>query len=414
MKFCFVTTFYPPCHFGGDATFVERLAAELGRRGHQVDVVHDADAYRVLKGGAAPPAEPPPANVSVHRLESGAGWLSPLATHQTGLPLFKRPLKRILESGGYDVIHFHNPSLIGPGAFAWGDAVKLYTIHEQWLVCPLSLLWTHAGAVCEAPACTTCCLRAGRPPQFWRRTGLLRRSLRRIDRFLAPSRFVADIHRTRGLDLAAEVLPLFINDRGGPDFAAPALGLGVAGRTPRPYFLFVGRLIRAKGAHTLIDAFRDRPGVDLLIAGDGDQAEALKENAAGLSNVVFLGQVPNREVRRLCRNAVALLAPSLCYEVFPTVVLEAFSAAAPVVARDLGGLAEMVRESNGGLLFSDGRGLREAIDLLLREGGLRDDLGRNGQARLRDAWNADEHVRRYFAIIEDCAAGRRVGVRADA
>ncbi|HSP92792.1 MAG TPA: glycosyltransferase family 4 protein [Vicinamibacterales bacterium] len=414
MKFCLVTTFYPPCHFGGDATFVERLATALGRRGHRVDVVHDADAYRALGGGPAPAAERPPANVSVHRLESGAGFLSPLATHQTGLPLFKRPLGRVLESGGYDVIHFHNASLIGPGAFAWGAAVKLYTIHEQWLICPLSLLWKHGRAVCDAPACTACCIRAGRPPQLWRATGLLRRSLRHIDRFLAPSRFVAGIHRARGLDLPAEVLPLFLDDLDGQVGEARASGGGRARAGARPYFIFVGRLVPPKGAHTLIGAFRDRPDIDLLVAGAGGQAAALREAASGLANVLFLGQVPNSQVRRLCRDAIAVLVPSLCYEVFPTVVLEAFAGATPVVARDLGGLAEMIRESNGGLLYSDQRGLREAIDRLRGDGDLRDALGRNGYARLRDGWSADAHMRRYFAIIDDCAAGRRGGVRADA
>ncbi|MFO7694294.1 MAG: glycosyltransferase family 4 protein [Vicinamibacterales bacterium] len=407
MTFCLVTTFYPPCHFGGDATFVERLAAELGRRGHRVDVVHDADAYHALTGGRAPAPEPPPANVSVHRLESGAGRLSPIATHQTGLPLFKRRLKRILESGRHDVVHFHNASLIGPAAFAWGDAIKLYTPHEQWLVCPLSLLWKHGRGVCDAPACTTCCLRAGRPPQLWRATGLLERSLGHIDRFLAPSRFVAGIHRARGLALNAEVLPLFLDAPGGPDLDGPAPVRGPAGAGRKPYFLFAGRLVRPKGAHTLIGAFRDRPDVELLVAGDGPQVAALREAAAGLANVTFLGQVPNSQVRRLCRGAVALLVPSLCYEVFPTVVLEAFLAAAPVVARDLGGLAEMVRESNGGLLYSDDEGLRAAIDRLRGDADLRDALGRNGYATLRDNWSADEHMRRYFAIIEDCAAARR-------
>jgi putative ABC transport system permease protein len=45
MKFCMVTTFYPPYRFGGDATYIYRLTNELARRGHEVDVVHDRDAY---------------------------------------------------------------------------------------------------------------------------------------------------------------------------------------------------------------------------------------------------------------------------------------------------------------------------------------------------------------------------------
>jgi hypothetical protein len=47
MRICMVTTFYPPYHFGGDAVFVQALARALTSAGHQVEVVHCEDAYRV-------------------------------------------------------------------------------------------------------------------------------------------------------------------------------------------------------------------------------------------------------------------------------------------------------------------------------------------------------------------------------
>ena len=406
MKFCMVTTFYPPYHFGGDATFVHRLSAELGRRGHQVDVVHDADAYRLLHRGEPWQSIPSSEHVTVYRLESRFGPVSPLATHQTGLPLFKSTLRRLLQSGGYDVIHYHNASLVGPGAFGWGDAVKLYTIHEQWLLCPLSLLWKYDRAICDGPQCIRCCIRAGRPPQLWRATGLLKRSLRHIDRFLAPSRLVVDTHRDRGLDLPATVLPLFVI---GPDGSAdrPATPFRNAEPPhPRPYFLFVGRLVKPKGVHTLLAAFRDHRDADLLIVGDGDQAGPLRAAAAGLPNVVFLGYQPNERVRVLCRHAIALLVPSVCYEVFPTVALEAFAEATPVVARDMGGIAEMIREADGGLLFDDDDGLRSALDRLWHDPDLRHTLGRNGSVASRERWSPDAHMRQYFEIIESCMAAR--------
>ena len=82
-----VTTFYPPFNFGGDGQYVRRLAHALARRGHRVEVIHDADAYRVLGGSAdpAPPDEPP--GVTVHTLRSRTPVLSCLATQQLGRPL---------------------------------------------------------------------------------------------------------------------------------------------------------------------------------------------------------------------------------------------------------------------------------------------------------------------------------------
>ena len=88
MRFCMVTTFYPPYHFGGDAVFVQALARGLTEAGHQVEVVHCEDAYR-LKQEAPPITTEDPDGVVVHRLRSRLGWLSPLITQQTGKPGLK-------------------------------------------------------------------------------------------------------------------------------------------------------------------------------------------------------------------------------------------------------------------------------------------------------------------------------------
>ena len=87
LRFLHVTTFYPPFHFGGDAMGIERLVAALARRGHEVEVIHDADAWRILaKRPDPPPLELPP-GVTVHRLECRAPRLSCLLTQQSGRPI---------------------------------------------------------------------------------------------------------------------------------------------------------------------------------------------------------------------------------------------------------------------------------------------------------------------------------------
>ena len=48
LRFCSLTTFYPPHHFGGDAMHVYRLSNALARRGHRVTVLYSLDAYRTL------------------------------------------------------------------------------------------------------------------------------------------------------------------------------------------------------------------------------------------------------------------------------------------------------------------------------------------------------------------------------
>ena len=145
LRFCMVTTFYPPRSFGGDAVAVQSLARALVRAGHEVTVICDDDAYRTLSRRGCTRPRRSRRRVVVHRLRSAFGAVSVALTQQTGRPVVHgRTLERLLDEGGFDVIHFHNLSLVGgPAALAYGNAVKLYTAHEHWLVCPTHVLWRH-------------------------------------------------------------------------------------------------------------------------------------------------------------------------------------------------------------------------------------------------------------------------------
>ena len=77
MRFCMVTTFYPPYSFGGDATYVRALSRGLVARGHEVEVIHCADAFELLHKGPPPPEPAVEDGVIVHRLSSPLGPISP-------------------------------------------------------------------------------------------------------------------------------------------------------------------------------------------------------------------------------------------------------------------------------------------------------------------------------------------------
>nr|MBP9201751.1 glycosyltransferase [Gemmatimonadales bacterium] len=191
LRFAFLTTFYPPHNFGGDGIGIQRLARGLVRAGHHVTVIHDVDAYNSLRQGAEPEAPPEPAGLEVIRLRSGLGTLSPLLTQQLGRPVVNGPrIARILDEGKFDVINFHNVSLIGgPGLFKYGRGLKLYMAHEHWLVCPSHVLWRHNRELCTGRQCFRCQVSYRRPPQLWRWTGYLERELRHVDAFIAMSEF---------------------------------------------------------------------------------------------------------------------------------------------------------------------------------------------------------------------------------
>jgi len=399
LRFCMVTTFYPPYHFGGDGVQVHQLSNALARRGHEVDVVHDADAFTASGGRGPVNGFVDHSLVHTHTLKSRAGVLSPILTHQTGRPVFKGDLCRLLQTHRHDVVHFHNVSLIGPTILGMGSGVKLYTLHEHWLICPMHVLWKFDREPCTERACVACTLHGRRPPQWWRYTGVLNASLKHVDRFLAPSEFTRQRHLEQ-LDLPISVLPLFVPPW-PDDGAEETIGRG------RPYFLFVGRLVKMKGLQTIIPVFRDYPEADLLIVGDGPFESELRTMAAGMANVRFLGAVQWHRLRAYYRNAIALIVPSVGYESFGVVLVEAFSAQTPVIARRLGAIIETVEESNGGILYRDNDELVRAMRGLQQSPELRRTLGGNGYAAYQAKWTEDVHIARYLDTVERELEARR-------
>ena len=350
LRFCMITTFYPPYNFGGDGVFVWNLAGELAQRGHHVEVIHCMDAYRYLTRGEPDVGSCDLPHVKVHRLSNPLGAVSLLAAHQMGWPVFYGPrIRRILE-GGFDVIHHHNISLVGgPEVLKYGRGIKLYTMHDYWLFCPTHVMFRFNRAACVRPRCLICTLTHRRPPQWWRYLRGWQSVLNQLDAVIAPSRYAMRVCHEKGLPARVVHLPSFTTEQslcptGGPVPALPE----------EPYFLFVGRLEKLKGVVELIALFRRYRGAHLVIAGSGADEHRLRRAARG-GNVHFLGHVPHTHLGRLYRQALALIVPSLCFEIFPLVILEAFQQKTPVIVRNLGGMPESVAESGGGGLPSQRR-----------------------------------------------------------
>lgn len=138
---------------------------------------------------------------------------------------------------------------------------------------------------------------------------------------------------------------------------------------------FAGRLGPQKGLDAALEALAAVPGVTLAIAGDGPDREALERRTQGLGlgeRVRFLGPLPREGVLRLFRAADASLLPS-AWENFPHTVVEALAVGTPVIATRVGGVPEVVRDGENGLLVAAGDpdALVAAIRRFFGEDGLR-------------------------------------------
>jgi glycosyltransferase involved in cell wall biosynthesis len=172
-------------------------------------------------------------------------------------------------------------------------------------------------------------------------------------------------------------------------------------RLTRPFVLALGRMIKRKGFHVLLDAFsaispKDRPL--LVIAGEGREIDALKQQAAPLGDrVLFTGLVENADKRWLLQNCQFMVAPSL-EESFGNVALEAMACGKPVIASRASGFAEIVTDQENGRLVpvGDVDALRASIEEMLAA-----DLRVYGQAAntAAEKFSWDRIAARYHQLI---------------
>ena len=171
--------------------------------------------------------------------------------------------------------------------------------------------------------------------------------------------------------------------------------LGVNG----PTLAFAGRLTAQKSLGVALDALAEVEDVTLLIAGEGDELEALRARARELGlngRVRFLGAQPRERVFELFRAADAAILSS-AWENFPHTVVEALAVGTPVLGTAVGGVAEVVRDGENGLLVPPGDpdAFAEALRRFLGDEELRERLRSHAQASV-------EHLRseRVYGELE--------------
>jgi glycosyltransferase involved in cell wall biosynthesis len=131
------------------------------------------------------------------------------------------------------------------------------------------------------------------------------------------------------------------------------------------YVLYFGRLIGEKGTDHLIQAMKEIPHVNLKIVGEGPDETKLRSfvERSEISNVTFLGPLWGNDLNDVLSRCRAVVVPSVWHENFPYVILQAFSAGKPVIGTNRGGIPELVKDQQFGIIYeaSDVQALTRAI-----------------------------------------------------
>lgn len=313
---------------------------------------------------------------------------------------------RIIDGFRPHVMHLHNPyPLISPEVIrvAKRQGVRVvHTVHNYRQVCVKGTFFRD-GRVCEDcrgkilpwPAVVHACYRDSRSQSVAMATALTRHRSTwfEVDLFLAVSDFVAD-------HLAREGIPrdhIRVKHNPVPDPGPPTSG--------GDGFLFVGRLDTEKGVLLLLDAWANSGLGDrsrLTLIGTGPLESAVREREASLTGVCYLGQVDSGTVAQLMRDHAVVVVPSIWYEGFPTTIIEAFAHGRPVLATNLGSLAQIVDDDVGWLTLPELGALTEALRLAASETKTRD-RSANARKRYRDGKFHDpipELITRYESLLK--------------
>ncbi len=365
---------------GGVTRHIEALADRFLADGHDVRVLAPFDppddrSARLHRGAAPQTRELPDYLVSLGRTigvpANGA------VSNVTPFPSSVQTLRRAIAEGGFDVVHVHEPvvPLLSWDALRSTDTALVGTFHTYG-----TNVLAHNLAVTMGAA----------------------RGMQRLHGRIAVSEAAAWTAR-RFFGGRYSVIPNGVHVPEVPQVHAP----GAAGRLR---IAFVGQAVERKGLPVLLRAFealREHVDVELQIVGavDDEVEPLLLDGAAG---VTVLGRVSDAEKSRVLREADVLCAPSLGGESFGMVLTEAFAQGTPVVASDIAGYRDVVRDERDGLLVP--RGDATALAETLR------DLALAPERRLAMSRAAAEHAPRYawphvageiLGVYEHAVAARR-------
>jgi phosphatidylinositol alpha-mannosyltransferase len=293
-------------------------------------------------------------------------------------PWSAAPVARHLRAFAPDVVHVHEP-------FA-----------------PSTALWALLAA--KAPVVAT--FHSGaEPARLYDVAGpVLRHLARRLAARIAVSEAAADVARRR-LGGRFEVVPNAVDVERFEAASAADLGPGTK-------LLFVGRLDERKGFRAAVDAFgrlaSDRPDLRLVAAGEGPERAAAERLPSDVrERITFLGAVPNEDLPPIHAACDVFVAPNAGGESFGIVLVEAMAAGLPVVASDIPGFTEVVRDGVDGSLVPprDPAALAEAVARVLDDPALADRLAMAARERARTfSWAA---VLPRIEAVYSHASGRR-------
>jgi glycosyltransferase involved in cell wall biosynthesis len=223
----------------------------------------------------------------------------------------------------------------------------------------------------------------------------------KVDAFIVPSRFT----------IAKMIIGGFSEEKlyHVPSFA-DEINYEIGDVPHKDYVLYFGRISREKGVITLIKAYElirtEVNNGELWIVGSSNDNEekVLKDfvSTHNIPGIKFLGPKSGLSLFRLVKNAQCIVVPVIWYENMPNVILESFSLSQPVIASRIGGIPELVRDGETGLLFEPGNAddLAKKMQWMMKHPKERREMGRRTRELVEKEYTPEKHYEQLMAVYK--------------
>jgi glycosyltransferase involved in cell wall biosynthesis len=306
-----------------------------------------------------------------------------------------------------DIVHVHNFfPLLTPSIFYECKAQNVavvHTLHNYRLICPTATLLHHGKIYkksIEKSAFHAVFNKVYRNSylgtfflalmiEIHKRIGTWQN---KVDQFIALTDFAKKKFTDVGFPISKiSVKPNFIED--------PFKGQSPL-QTREQFALFVGRISEEKGVEVLLKAW-EKIDYPIKIIGDGPLLKQLTVKYTS-EKITFLGAQPQSFVKEVMTKAKFMVMPSIWYEGFPMVIVEALAHGLPIVCSKLGAMEEIIENGTTGIHFrpSDSNDLVIKINYLINHNHLIEEMSENSRQVYLNQYNPDKNFKQLLNIYE--------------
>ncbi|KUJ94806.1 MAG: Glycosyl transferase group 1 [Desulfonauticus sp. 38_4375] len=358
MKVLYAVHQFFPKHYTGTERFILNLSKQMQRMGHKVQVltygITETEGFSEAIG-----------EFLVKRyIFQGIPVISirhKVIPEDVSFRIFDGAMGEVLDSildTDYDVLHIGHPMRVG-AVFKFAKNLGLpavLTLTDFWLICPSGIGVAANGELCLSPNggenCVSKCYGKTWEERIKQRFKDASEIISGADVIASPTRFLAGVFEK---EFSKEIRVV----RHGIDYSS--IKYIRKNKTNRQVVIgYIGTVLPHKGVHVAIEALKkvDTRNIKLKIWGNYFHAEdyyqKLKELVGDDEIVEFLGEYKDEELNEIMSEADCIIQPSIWWENSPLTVLTALAYRVPVIATNVGGAAELVKDGVNGFNFNIG------------------------------------------------------------